>query len=85
MSEPTFCDASVSSCICRQRDPRACAVSCRSLVAAETYLTVESMLPVMICGSASWHTTEAIVLVCPVSVKICALVRMSQTCSVSDS
>jgi hypothetical protein len=27
--------------------------------------TVESMLPVMTCGSESWHLTSAMVAVCP--------------------
>lgn len=45
---------------------------------------VESMDPVMICGSDSWHLTDAIVPVCPVSAWICALVRISQTRAVAS-
>jgi hypothetical protein len=42
--------------------------------------TVESMLPVMTCGSLSWHWTVEMVPVCPVRTCTCDFVRMSQTC-----
>lgn len=45
----------------------------------DTYRTVESMLPVITCGSDSWHLTSAIVPVCPARTCICALVRISHT------
>jgi hypothetical protein len=47
--------------------------------ADETHRTVESMLPVMTCGSDSWHLTSATVAVWPERTWICALVRMSHT------
>jgi hypothetical protein len=43
------------------------------------YRTVESILPVIICGSESWHLTSETVPVCPVRTWIWALVRMSHT------
>lgn len=45
---------------------------------------VESIEPVMICGSDSWHFTSAIVPVWPVSAWIWALVRMSHTRAVAS-
>lgn len=50
------------------------------MLEAGTHLTVESMLPVMTCGSDSWHLTSEMVAVWPARTWTCAFVRMSQTC-----